>query len=159
MNYIRAQWGYECYFNNYNSQSRGMAILINNNFDFKFNNCDTDQNGNLFVLQASITNIDITMFYIYGPNKDDPDFYLTLKDKILQSQNPCIVVDDYNLLLDPSMDCFNYLNVYNRKAREVVLEMILQCSLVDCWRELNLEGKQYTWFKKNPIKKQDKTFS
>ena len=30
--YIRAQWGYECFFNNFSSQSKGVAILFNNNF-------------------------------------------------------------------------------------------------------------------------------
>ena len=32
---IRAEWGYECYFSSFSSQSRGVAILLNNNFDFK----------------------------------------------------------------------------------------------------------------------------
>ena len=36
VSYIYSQWGYTCYFSNHNSQSRGVAIMINNNFDFKF---------------------------------------------------------------------------------------------------------------------------
>ena len=32
---IRAEWGYECYFSSFNSQSRGVAILFSNTFDFK----------------------------------------------------------------------------------------------------------------------------
>ena len=32
---IRAEWGYECVFASNNSRSRGVAILLNNNFDFK----------------------------------------------------------------------------------------------------------------------------
>ena len=31
---IRSEWGYECYFNCFTSQSRGVAILFNSNFDF-----------------------------------------------------------------------------------------------------------------------------
>ncbi len=33
-NCIRAEWGYKSYFASYNSNSRGVAILFNNNFEF-----------------------------------------------------------------------------------------------------------------------------
>ena len=32
---IRAEWGYESFFASFNSQSRGVAVLLNNTFDFK----------------------------------------------------------------------------------------------------------------------------
>jgi exonuclease III len=153
VNFIRSQWGYECYFSNYNSQSRGVAIFINNNFDFKFKSLETDQNGNLLIIHACISNIDITLICIYGPNRDDPIFYNNIKEKILQLENPCIMVGDFNMVLNPNMDYFNYLNINNPKAREVVLDMIIECNLIDCWREQFLEKRQYTWFKRNPIKK------
>lgn len=153
INYIRSQWGYECYFSNFNSQSRGVAIFINNNFDFKFKGLEKDNLGNLLILHACVMSKDLTMICLYGPNRDDPDFYSYIKGKILHLENPCIISGDYNLVLDPNMDCYNYVNVNNPKAREVVLEMIVECDLIDCWREENLEEKQFTWFKKNPIKK------
>lgn len=52
--YIRSQWGYECYFSFYNTQSRGVAILINNNFDFKLDNIKHDANGNLLIVNCAI---------------------------------------------------------------------------------------------------------
>ena len=30
--YIRSQWGYECYFSSFSSQSRGVAILLKSKF-------------------------------------------------------------------------------------------------------------------------------
>ena len=44
--FTRSIWGYECYFNNF-SQSRGVAIFINNNFDYSFHEVETDDEGNL----------------------------------------------------------------------------------------------------------------
>ena len=41
--YIRAEWGYNCYFASKNSQSRGVAILFNNNFEFKLKKVYKDQ--------------------------------------------------------------------------------------------------------------------
>ena len=34
-NRIRCEWGFECHFSSYRSNSRGVAILLNNNFEFK----------------------------------------------------------------------------------------------------------------------------
>ena len=43
-------WGFECYFSNLNSHSSGIAILINNTFDFKFKSFGKDMSGNLLIL-------------------------------------------------------------------------------------------------------------
>ena len=48
-NYIRTQWGFECYFSNYSSQSRGVAILFNNKFEFKVLKVTKDENGNKLI--------------------------------------------------------------------------------------------------------------
>jgi len=76
-------WGYECYFNNYSSQSRGVAIPINNNFDFKYINSEKDDTGNYLRLDFSSQEIVITIFCIYGPNNDNRELYNRIRDKLL----------------------------------------------------------------------------
>ena len=44
------------------------------------------------------------------------------------------------------------MNINNPKARDKVLNLIIECNLIDPWRELNLENMQYTWRKKNTRK-------
>ena len=44
--YIRTQWGFECYFSNFSSQARGVAILFNNTFEFKVLKTVRDESGN-----------------------------------------------------------------------------------------------------------------
>ena len=51
------------------------------------------------------------------------------------------------------MDCYDYLHVNNPKARDTLLDIIRDDSLIDCWRDLNLEKKEFTWFRKNTNKK------
>ena len=51
------------------------------------------------------------------------------------------------------MDKYNYTSLNNPRARNVVLEMIIQNSLIDVWWEMNVEKREYTWFRRNPIKK------
>ena len=90
--FVRSLWGYECYFSNYSSQSRGVAILINNNFDFKYINSEKDDTGNYLRLDFSSQEIVITIFCIYGPNNDNPELYNRIRDKLLIINNACILV-------------------------------------------------------------------
>lgn len=152
-NYIRAQWGYDCYFSNFSSQSRGVAILFNNNFEFKVHKIEKDNDGNKLILDISIKDLHIILINIYGPNRDSPEFYLNLLNDIEKYDYPVILAGDFNLVLNPEKDLHDYLNVNNPKAREQVLNLMIECNLIDVWREMNVEKKQYTWRKKNTNKK------
>ena len=41
-NYIKTQWGYDCYFSNFSSNSRGVAILFNDNFEYEVHEVEKD---------------------------------------------------------------------------------------------------------------------
>ena len=150
--YIRTQWGFDCIFNNFTSQSRGVAILFNNNFEFQIHNIDRDEQGNKLILDITIEGKRLNLINIYGPNRDNPDFYTEISTFVKDNNNPTILAGDFNLVLDPDIDTKNYVNVNNPKAREELLNMITECNLVDTWRELNLETFKYTWRKKNTNK-------
>ena len=151
-NYIRTQWGFECYFSNYSSQSRGVAILFNNNFEFKVLKVTKDENGNKLILDMVIEGKNITLINIYGPSRDEPDFYEEINNYIKNLDNQVILVGDFNMVLDPDKDCKDYVNINNPRARNKVLNLIIECNLIDPWRELNLETNQFTWRKKNSTK-------
>ena len=153
-NYIRSQWGYECYFSSFNSQSRGVVTFINNTFDFKLNNVDRDHNGNFLLLNCKICDRDVTLINIYGPNRDTPGFYEDIKEKMLKYENSFFILGgDFNMVLNPEIDSYNYVQVNNPNARNSVINMMAENGLIDCWREENLETSQFTWFRRNPIKK------
>jgi exonuclease III len=148
---IRAEWGYECYFASHTSQSRGVCILFNNNFDFKINNIIKDKNGNFIILVMKTMDKNIVLVNLYGPNNDDPQFYEDIKSKLLQlSYTDVIVGGDWNLVLNPGLDYHNYKHVNNPKAQDKVMELSGEVDLVDVWRELNPETLRYTWRRNNP---------
>lgn len=151
-NYIRTQWGFECLFSNFSSQSRGVAILFNNNFEFKIHNIEKDNNGNKLILDMTIQGKHLLLINIYGPNRDDPEFYLQLLDDINKYDLPVILAGDFNLVLDPDNDTVDYQHINNPKARDQVLNLMTDCTLIDVWREMNLEKHHYTWRKKNSSK-------
>ena len=152
--YIRSQWGYECYFNSFSSQSRGVAIMLNPNFEHKVMQVKRDNDGNKLILEISILNKKFTLINIYGPNRDKPNFYAKISKDIEELSNENIIIGgDFNLVLDFESDTEGYVTLNNPRARERVLELCSEFSLIDIWRELNMESKEFTWRKANGIKK------
>ena len=149
---IRSEWGYQCIFSSYSTQARGVAILFNNTFDFKINQVLKDANGNCLVVNLTTMEKDITLVNIYGPNKDDPNFYEDIMDDIKESGfSNFVIAGDWNLVLNPALDYYNYKHVNNPKAQEKVFEMMTELELTDVWREINPELLRYTWRRNNPV--------
>ena len=152
---IRSQWGFECYSSFGTSNSRGVSILFNNNFEYKMLELKIDDNGNFLIANIEVENrFTLTLVNIYGPNQDNPDFYRKLNDYISEMQRDYIAVcGDMNLVLDFQNDCFNYKNRNNPRAAEALETLKNDHSLVDPWKIFHTNAKGYTWFSKNPVKK------
>ena len=65
---MRSEWGYTCYFASFSSQSRGVAILFNNNFEFKVHKVYKDAGGNLMFISLTTMDKDLLLVNVYGPN-------------------------------------------------------------------------------------------
>ena len=153
--FIKAEWGYEAYFSSYTTNSRGVMTLINNNFEQKVKRIKTDENGNFMILDMVIEDKEVTLVNIYGPNNDNPQFYEQMKQKIEEFQNDHVIIcGDWNMIMDVEMDSFNYVNINNPRARQSVLQLLDQENLIDPWRLMHENKKQYTWRRLNPTKKQ-----
>lgn len=151
---IQSQWGSKAFFNSYKTNSRGVAILLNNNFEYKVHNVHKDDSGNYLILDTTIENMNLLLVNIYGPNLDTPNFYSEIIDKIdscLNTQH-IIMGGDFNLVMNKDSDSMNYKHLNNPKARMEVLKLIDTFNLVDIFRETNPNLKRYTWRRKNPIK-------
>lgn len=104
-------------------------------------------------LDVVIENHKLTLISLYGPNTDSPDFYEQISTIIDDFGNSSyIICGDFNLVLNPEIDCFNYVNINNPKARKTVLQLIENKNMVDCFREHNPDIKRFTWRKKKPLK-------
>ena len=146
---IIAEWGYKAVFSSFSSQSRGVAILFKNNFEFNICNSYRDQRGNTIILDIEIDKHRITLVNLYGPNSDEPSFYDDLNKRILeQGNNDILLVGDWNLLLDPNVDGKNYKHINNPNARQRVLKLITELNLYDVWRDENGDKHMYTWRRK-----------
>ena len=52
--YIKAEWGYNIYFSCLNNSSRGVMVLLNNNFEHKVERVNSDVNCNYIILDQNI---------------------------------------------------------------------------------------------------------
>lgn len=149
---IKNQTDFDCYFNCYKSNSRGVCILINKNFEYKVFEQYKDDQGNFLALNVKIENTNLTLITLYGPNKDSPSFFKNITDAIEKFNNTNVIIcGDFNLTLDQNNDTFNYKHINNPNARERLLEIMHQHELVDCFRSMHPDTKRYTWRKKTPI--------
>ena len=136
-NIIRSEWGLECVFSSYKSNSRGVAILFNNNFEVKILREKKDVDGNLLCLDLEIDNVRLTLLTIYGPNIDSPWFYDKVSDILHEFNNEnYIICGDFNLVLDSDLDYDEgYRHVNNPRARDKVIDIIDNFNLVDVCRQ------------------------
>ena len=92
-----------CVFPSYKSNSRGIADLFNNNFEFKLREVERDENGNSIIISLSAMDKELLLVNVYGPNKDNPAFYQSLSEAVKRYKNhTVVVVGDWNFVLDLS---------------------------------------------------------
>ena len=146
-------WPGEIIINGKSTNSRGVAILLSNNFEYSIENISKDDDGNLIELDLNISEIKLKLLCVYGPNKDTPEFYQVIENKINNSnQDYVLLAGDLNITLNPTLDSLNYINVNNPNARNKILDIMKNQDLIDIYRQFHPQTKRYTWRRRNPTK-------
>lgn len=155
INDVRNVWGYDCYVAGKRTDARGVAVLVNNNFEYKLIEEILDPDGNYIILKLEIEKqFTITLVNIYGPNGDNPDFYHKIEQEVSDIESDHVIMSaDWNLVQDYDLDCYNYKLQNNPNARKAVLGLKNRLNLLDPWRSYNANLRRYTWSRKNPVKK------
>ena len=146
-NAVKAEWGGPSYFSSFNSQSRGVAIFIKKDLPIKIIDQFSDKNGNILSILVELEGRQILIQGIYGPNKDEPNFY---SDECFLKLNEwcpshAIFAGDWNIALDPNIDTCNYINYNNQGARAELLNKMNELELIDVFREFHPLEKKFTW--------------
>ena len=95
----------------------------------------------------------ITLVNVYGPNQD------TLFRKISEFDNDQIIMcGDWNFVLNPDMDYENYMHINNPRSRKIMLDFLEENNILDIWRIMNENKKQFTWQRLNPVRKQPQLY-
>ena len=102
--------------------------------------------GNDIFVTVTIMDRDFLIVSLYGPNRDDPEFYAELEEPINDVAFENIIVGgNWNLVFPYTLDYYNYKHHNNIKAQEQVENLMINLDLLDIWRELYPEMRRYTW--------------
>ena len=150
-NIIEAEWGFKCIFSNCSSQSCGVALLFNNNFQFVIKNTVCDENGRYIICELELSNERIIVTNFYGLNTDNTLLLESFIDDIDNfNDKPLICGGDWNLVLDEKDKKGGSTKLSHTKNREKLKSFIDRNNLTDVWRTLNPELERYTWRQKTP---------
>ena len=99
----RAEWGYLTIFGGSSSNSAGVGILFNNNFDFQIIKQFSDPKGRFIFCDIKTEGKTLTLVNVYAPNQDDPIFFEQIQEHLTSFQCEQIIFGgDFNLILDIS---------------------------------------------------------
>lgn len=151
---VYAQWGHDILMSAGRTDARGTLILMNNNVEVKISSTKSDSNGNFIITNMLVDNkYNITLVNLYGPNRDDQDFYSNVGNIIEEFGNEFVILcGDWNVVQDFMLDCHNYVKENNPKNRIEIQNLKNKFNLVDPWRVNNPTSKKFTWTRRNPTK-------
>ncbi|XP_056597812.1 uncharacterized protein LOC130415858 [Triplophysa dalaica] len=142
------------------SQSRGVAILVN-----KSHNClkAYSEGGDFAWVYIDIDKKKYTFVSVYY-HKDESGLMLRIHQSVLihepkaWTESILVIGGDFNTTLDPELDLAKP-NLTHVTRRNEINEFIQDVKLVDVWREKNGGKKiQYTYSCKDPISRLDYVF-
>ena len=151
---LKLEWNIEYLLGGNSTNSRGVAILINNTFEYDILDTIIDDEGRFIVTKLNLIGLcTVTIANTYAPNLDDPDWFDTLFKKIEEvDMEKVIVVGDWNVALQ-TKDLYNYQNQLVKKSATFINKYIDQNNWVDIWRMQHPNDKRFTWGTKKTFKR------
>ena len=145
---LRNNWIGQVYHSNFNHNSRGVAILFRKGVRFDNTRTIQDPNGRFVILIGKLYNSPTILVNIYGPNWDDPQFFTKVIASLPDvNSHQLIIAGDLNCVLHPQLDRSNPKpDSQLSKSGGVLDSFIHSYSLVDPWRKLNPDTKQFSFF-------------
>lgn len=155
----RSQWGGQILCSNGSTQSKGVLLLIRRGLDCNIGMTVKDTNGRYLLIEVEINQCPILICNVYAPNVDSPNFFAEVAQQIQAFDNTNIIWGgDFNFAMDPMLDRKSS-HVNNDKARDYFLGLAEELQLVDAWRVLHPDERQYLCCRPNSDSDQWNKFS
>ena len=143
---------YTMHFNS-RSNSRGVAILFNNDLVHEVLDTYADPQENILLLRTKVNNFEMIIGSIYGPNLDIgcAVFFDLICTKINSwGRLPCVIGGDWNatysnLPLNENLDVLFMRNIPSRVRSDLVRDLCENLDLTDPFRTLHPESRDFTF--------------
>ena len=129
------------------SNAHGMMILINNKTrkTGSVRKWKADSRGRWVICDFKLEDITYTLINVYGPNEDNPDFWLMLSKELRAFANENMVIGgDFNMVMNNDMDSLSR-ETSHENSKKVIKHIVDEFYLEDIWRIQNPDTKTYTW--------------
>ena len=146
------EWGGTIFSAHGSTAARGVMILFKRNLvDLQPEVITRDPEGRYIILKIrTIDGTDCLLVNIYGPNRDDPSYFINLYDKIKQTQIPTMLVGgDFNVPWVRTLDTTAKIDSH-AKSRQILHSIAEEANLWDIWRAKNESVLKYTWYRLRP---------
>nr|BAC82624.1 pol-like protein [Ciona intestinalis] len=145
------EWQGEILWANGTNNSRGVAILFNKRLSYEVLNHAADPIGRWLMATIKINGTILTITNIYGPNRDEPQFFEDLFQKLLITQytGATIIGGDFNVTINPALDR-NIPTLRNKNSHRVLTTNMTAHNLSDPLRFNNPGLKVFTRIQNNP---------
>lgn len=142
------EWGRKIWFSHGTSAAKGVAVLIKRNFPAEIRDCTTLFEGRVIMLVLRVDEADYLLINVYGPNDDNPSFYLDLFKQIEEKEViDFLIVGDLNVTLNFEKDTKGCVTDSHFKKREILKNFMDLQEVTDVWRSQNPEKYQFSWKK------------
>lgn len=142
----QSEWGGKIFYSHGSNHSRGTAILFRKGLSVIVNNNIVDNEGRFVILDVTYEGEDYTFINLYGPNRDDVEFFQKVFRLVESIPNDFKVASgDFNLVLDNKLDKRGGLEHAHKNAIEFLKNYMANEGLIDIWREQHTNEFKFTW--------------
>nr|CAB3264543.1 pol-like protein [Phallusia mammillata] len=146
------EWGGEVVWSHGTNRSKGVAILFSRNLSYLKTDLMADPDGRFLIVNLTIADKKLTLANVYGPNKDDPDFFNKFfADVITFGDGDIVLGGDFNIILNENLDKSPGAPHANRHSRATVQAHMNALDLNDAFRLLHSTIKKYSRIQSNPL--------
>ncbi len=127
-----------------------MHHLIKNNIEVK----DIIKGTEVRYIQLNVMleSKSLSLVNLYGPNKDNPDFFTKVQNKVETADIDFqIIAGTFNCVLDNEMNKLGGKALHaQKKSRDFLNVWKEECDLMDIWRHMHLNTRWYTYHQLRP---------
>ena len=150
------EWSGPVFYSHGSSNSRGCAILISSNVDFRIKSVTADDLGRYLIVKCYINDEYLTLINVYAPNNEVEQLAFleklenTLDLLSVTQADDLIFGGDWNVVRDITIDKSGGTLTPKQHMLDKIEQLLYNFNLCDVWRIKNPNIRRYTWRKKLP---------
>lgn len=144
---LRKPWVGQMFHSNFNSKSRGTAIIIHKRIKFVPDHIHSDPGGRYIIVSGTLNQMPVVLVSVYAPNWDSPNFMSTLFSHLPNlNSHHLILGGDLNCVVDSSLDRSQPRSTMPSAMSKTLLTLMDRVGCVDPWRFFHPKTKDFSYF-------------